>query len=374
MKLIMNEHGMIDKNSGVMLKGKKVGVSSWHINIGREELDTIIKRSEGTWKTLWHLSGYNDFKGVIRFDFVPEFTDTPTVEDNVLDTGPLSIRGLYEVNAESPECGAAISLMNIFTGQDRSGAIKKLVSEIKRSFGNERIVFVPGDSGSETSVVKMEWHGHFVQRLKECDLDIELRSTEEILCSRDRYRNRIIWRWGDINEDMRFCHYTPHFIEWLRNHTGPVFNTLAPEDKIGISDKSLLLSIGNNRVLSPSDEDVSWAMQNKDALVLKRFRGASGKDVFFGKRKGYDQWEALLKEKQRLGNFGLFEAMWLPKIRIPKNHGPYAFDINAAFWAENDTLRLLYLIIRMEEWETYEEKLTINVSAGSCMGEVMIEQ
>jgi len=351
------------------LGDKKLGAFKGIFYLSSEDKKVLIDIANLVWKKITEKSGINDLLGHIRFDFVPRFEGKIyKLGKYIFDLGTVRVAGVYEINVHSPECTAAVTIFRKLVDRRQPDAALILTNEIRNTFGEENIAFVPGNG-----IIKQSWADIFLEELKK-HLKIVKMQEEEAM----KYNPDIIWRWGDARITGP-SEYSYPFIMWLINHEGVVFNTvprrkeedlgnkifLIPDDE----DKTLYELTGRNRCLD-SPEVLRWAIRDRKNLVLKPLLGSSGRNVIFGKDISQRKWKKIL-ESHYLSDYGLYEARWLPKIKLPGLES-FAFDINCAFWATGKNIKYLYSVVRVDRWSRYWQRGTINLAqgagfAGACL-------
>lgn len=339
---------------------------------------TEVEMLKNTVFLVWHyilkLAEINSFIGLVRFDLIPEFKKVD--DSDKFDLGRLSIKGIYEVNAHSPECAAVVSALHRVApdlAKKQPNAVQRLAQAISEEFGSREIIFVPGDG-----LIKNCWGKIFFEDLRRTGLNIVWEEPDEIMKKNQKKSldPKIIWRWGDTRE-KGYSEYSPEFRKFLLSQE-VVFNTVKMENDL--SNKGLLIPngnakwdslVGNNKILSL--DSLRWGIENKDWLVLKPLGGSSGMNIVFGRLSSRRNWkknlQAALHSKQP---FGLFEARWLPRVFIEGSY--YAVDINVACWVSNDKIRYLYSIIRIDDWERYWNKGVINVAQGAAFAGAVVDE
>jgi hypothetical protein len=341
---------------------KKLGVFRGAFYLSSEDRKVLIDTANLVWERITEKSGINNFLGHIRFDFVPRFEgDILKLGKNGFDLGSLRVVGIYEINVHSPECTAAVTMFRKLVDKKQPDAVSILTNEIRNTFGKERIVFVPGNG-----IVKRSWGDIFFGELKKY-LKIVRMQEEEVM----RHKPYIIWRWGDARITGP-SEYSYPFIIWLIKHEGVVFNTVPQKKEEDLGNKIFLMSdnkderwdglVGRNRSLD-SPEVLEWAVINRKNLVLKPLLGSSGRNVIFGKDISPKRWEKILRSYYS-SDYGLYEARWLPKIKLP-GFESFTFDVNCAFWASGRNIKYLYTVIRVDSWNRYWQRGTINLAQGA---------
>jgi len=357
--------------SGLELGEFKVGTVNALFHFEREERERTIEICQYLWNILmknWQEKRKSHYKGLIRFDLVPRFTQNSKVhmrsEEIIINLGKVSIKGFYEVNAASPECATGVSAthrVRVDLAKYQPCATKRLVKAIIETFDERKIVLIKGNG-----FLKNNWGKFFFEDLKKY-LEVEVLLPEEFMDNPNP--DALIYLYGDYRREGP-TEFSEEFMEFIDKHPRDrIFNSL-PNSGGCISDKKLLLPrglnpwdkiVGKNKILER--KNVCFAIENKDNLVLKPFLGTSGNDIHMGRLMTTEEWEEALEEKCEVGGYGLFEARWLPKIIIP-SLGKFAIDINLSFWARGNKLDYLYTIARIDNWEKYWQRGVINVAQG----------
>jgi hypothetical protein len=360
-------------NFSLPLGEKKLGIFMGSFSLSAQDRETLTKTATLIWQKVIKKTRMNNFIGHIRFDFIPGFNrEIIEIENGVFELGPLQIVGIYEINVHSPECLAAVTVFREITKRNEFNPTVLLAREIKRIFNNEKIVFVVG-----RGLVKRAWKEIYLRELRQY-LEIIPMEEEEVMMTS---KPSIIWRWGDARIEGP-SEYSSRFQEWLREYPGIVFNTLPQQKEQDLGNKMLLLPengerewnrlVGENRWLN-SEEVLEWGIENQSQLVLKPLLGSSGKDITFGKNISQKEWTELLKKVYSSSCYGLYEARWLPKISI-NSYEDFTFDVNSAFWAEGEKLVYLYTVVRVDSWERYWQRGTINVTQGAGFAGCCLEE
>jgi hypothetical protein len=251
-----------------------------------------------------------------------------------------------------------------------SPASRILAEQIRRVFGNQKILFVQG-----SGPVKDSWGKIFFNDLTKNGVNLKSINFNEAM----KTNSHLVWRWGDARLDNGPSEYPLGFQEWLLTRSGLVFNTMpASQD---ISDKRYLMPqkgnsswnrlVGQNRLLQP--RNFPWAIHHRQSLVLKPTKGSSGNNISFGKRENLVSWVACLQKALLQGNYALYEARWLPRVELP-GLGEFALDLNPAFWVNGSELTYLYTVVRIDYWKSYDQRGTINVAQGGGYGGAIIEK
>jgi len=364
---------LLDVKTGLQLAGRPVGVVQGLVVISEEEKKVLINLARKIWQQLIKVSP--NFIGLIRFDLVPSFS-FPEVEVSswkdmaAFDLGDLKITGVYEVNAHSPECAAAVSALHKVLPHLREYQPKVcdlLVQAIKKTFGNEKIIFVRGEGP-----VKKAWGDVFFENLRKAGLNIISMKPEEVVSTSPP----LLWRWGDVCFGQGHSEYHRGFENWLRSYSykGTVFNTIPisgdPSDKSLLLGDTLVELVGRGRLLR--QETLEWGIREQENLVCKPLRGSSGNGIKFGRKEKSATWVKILQESLVTGGYGLFEARWLPKVILP-GVGEFALDVNPAFWVNGSSLQYLYTVVRIDHWWRYWQRGTINVAQGAGFAGSVIE-
>lgn len=368
------------------LYGRRVGAFRGQFLIESDEMTTIQEVCNFIWNKL---PGCKSFVGHVRFDLVPGFpVDSPVlVSESMWDLGPLRIVGIYEVNAHSPECVCACSALRRSFPEitfRQPHPEHRLSRAIKNKFGEEKIIFIRGDG-----LVKQAWGQYFIDDLIACGLNLEVTRPDEFLTHPDLSPSSVIWRWGDarlLPDKTGGDEFPLWFQKYLLDFPGAVFNTMprpSNGDLQDISYKGYLKPnreypedwnrlVGDNRILR-NDDDLEWAISKQQNLIAKPLRGSSGRGVILGRKVTPEEWERfLLSSLVPNTEIGLFEARWLPRIKL--NDLEITFDINPAFWADGSSLTYLYTVIRVDMWEKYWERGVINVTQGAGFAGCAIEE
>ncbi len=356
------------------LNKRTIGVFEGLFFLSQRDRETLINTAKLIWERILEKTKVENFLGVIRFDFVPEIEKILKIDKNSLDLGDIKIKGIYEVNVHSPECGAAIvtlhKLMPWLKKHQPNPAF--LISKaIKQTIGDRKIIFVPGKG-----VVKKEWGKYFYEELRNF-LEI-LWMEEEVVMNSQIDQSEVIWRWGDarINGPSE---YSLEFILWLLKHPGIIFNTIPKSSNEDLGNKIFLMPeegenewnalVGQNFLLS--SEILEFSIKNRERLVLKPLLGSSGNNIFFGKNYSEAQWENLLR-KFIFRGYGIFEARWLSPIELFGKK--IVFDLNSTFWATGKKLIYLYSVVRIDTLENYSKRYVINVTQGGGFAGACVEE
>ena len=344
----------------------------------QKEIEKAMSVINFVWKKI--ISSVNEkFVGLIRFDLIPGFSQSlPQISKwqggLAYDFGFLQIKGVYEVNVHSPECGAALSVIQAVLPEIKQfhPPVASLIGKaISNHFLGEKVSFVIGDG-----LLKQKWGNFFYHDLSNF-LPIVKMSWKEAM----KNPSPVIWRWGDArgrNDDEFPLEFQQFLISYQEKQNRMVFNTLPLKKDWG--DKSLFCSelqfssdecrrsewekiVGKNFFLN--SETLSYALTFQKKLVCKPFLGSSGREVAVGRLLSPKEWKEILKRRINKG-YGIFEARWLPRLKLP--FGELAIDFNVTCWANGSKLEYLYSFVRIDKWENYWKRGTINVSQGAGLG------
>lgn len=369
------DDGVIDASHDWRPIGDPVGLFtgkfSWETPEEKVDMVAVCERIWG------HVGGpTSNFTGMIRFDLVPQFVGGPDGESlGILDT-----RGVYELNAHSPECGPAItSMLAQVPTMCRvcDGVANIIARNMKEAWGDRKISAVVGNSP-----ITQDGAQSFIEALRGHGLNIELMTPDEAMAAEPKF----VYRLGDARLGNGVSHFDPRFTEWL--HQRPretVINTIL-EPKKDISRKNLLLTsadaelrtlFGENRALT-DQRDIEWSLESEEGgrsrhrnLVLKPDGGASGHDIYFGGCHSQSDWEAELNTRlDEGGGWSLWEQKWLPCIAIGGKR--LVIDLNPAFWVHDGVLYYMYTILRVDLWDRYRVARRINVAQGAGLAPVLI--
>jgi hypothetical protein len=360
MKLVLLQEKLFEKRDGFKVGNQKINALQGYFEISEEEKNRVVKKAEDLWKKVLRKSGMDNFEGHIRFDFIPEFKEKAERKGSVIDLGKLSIKGIYEINTHSPEGVACDALYRKHFPELRDytpSASKNLAESLLATY-SKQITMVKGDN-----LAKKSWGDCFVNSLKEFGLKMEEKKPEEI---RTR-RPGLVWRWGDIDFKKEYNEYEDDFQKWLLKQNGAmkIINTIPKSRNDDIANKKLLAK-KEDLILRDKKDLLKGLKLSKDNYVLKPLRGASGKGIVFGELVNEKEWkEVVLKAYQR-GGYGLFKKIILPKIEVDEL--AITIDFLPAFYAYQEELTYLYSLVRVEPWESYFFRKTINVAQGGGYG------
>ncbi len=351
---------MLEKSNGFTVGGKQIGALQGYLTISKKEHENVIENAQKVWKKVLAKSKANKkFKGLVRFDFIPQFKKEPQKNSYGYYLGELEIKGLYEINAHSPECLSCDalyrqSLPKALTSKTPS-AVKAFAKKVKKEVGKE--IFIVRGKG----VAKDSWGSAFIKELEKEGLLVKEVSEKQAM----KINPSPLYRWGDVDFKGDFAEFENDFQEWLfeKQIKSPskVFNTLPESREKDVANK-IFLAKKDEFPLLKEDHFQKALLLNKDDYVLKPLRGAGGNGIVFGDHVSYKEWEKTLKEALKKQNYGLFKKQLLPKINI---HGmPLTMDFLPAFFADGEKLCHLYSVTRIEPWNSYEKRRTINVLQG----------
>ena len=359
MKIVRLQKNLFEKSDEFRVGESKINAFQGYLQITENEKSFVISRARKLWKEVLKKSGMKNFEGLIRFDFVPEFKEEPTVKDSVIDLGRLSLKGLYEINTHSPEgvaCDALYRKSFPELKEYTPDASKKLANHLSKAYGGE-ITMVQGQNAAKES-----WGDVFVRRLNSYGAKVRVQSPNKI---RARKPN-LLWRWGDIDFKKEFNEYEDEFQKWLvRQKEMKTINTIPESREKDVANKKIIAQ-NNDFILNGAGSLKKALRLPKNNYVLKPLRGASGKGIVFGELESRDTWIKTIKEAHKRGDYGLFKKIMLPKIKV--NGLSITMDFLPAFYAHGENLNYLYSLVRLEPWESYFSRKTINVAQGGGYG------
>lgn len=389
-------HQFLDQAVGPKLGDKKVGVVVPDFILTPGDKKKLTEVASKIWKKILGQTGSYNFKGLIRFDLVPEVTSNPTRNVDTYDLGKAGVDYVYEVNAHSPEgVAASVALKQAVMNSDKESVrhlgkrqpdvASRLARAIRDAYGGRPIAFVPG-----FGAVKKAWGNIFFQALKETGiLNIEKMTAREAM---KKDNDWVIWRWGDLeigNPDGDINEYTPKLQRWLQESPKDIFNTVPKKPERDVADKSLLLKLSENghkeligdSFILESEEDIRKARNRQKDLVLKPLRGSSGNGITFGIKESLEDWGTALTDAYGEPH-GLFQASYLPRIDLPTFERPFAFDLNPGFFADGQKLTWIHAVTRADRWSRYWRdpssrefgRLEMNVAQGAGYHGSLIEE
>jgi len=339
-------------NRGMKLGDKSISTVNGLLYMEREEKEMVINYSRKVYREVLRKTGFRDFKGHVRVDLVPKVTDFHRTKEGY--SWKLGIDGIYEINANAPECGAATAALH----QNRPelalyqpDPAERMVRVLNGHVGEKTVAFVIGEG-----VVKKEWGRFFMGSLYERGLKIK-----EIL-PQEMGEHDVVWRFGDVRNEG-YTEFPPSFREELikKQKESFVLNSVPRSSREDIGNKAYLLGSGERPL--ETEEDILWALGKED-LVAKPYEGASGNGIVFQRNCSRKEWEDALRGYVGKG-YGLYRARWLPKLEIDEIKQGVAMDISPSFMANGDRLDYLYTIARVENYESYINRGTINVAQGA---------
>jgi len=330
------------------------------VSIDREEKEALVGYCKKVWKEVISKSGSDNFKGHVRFDLVPRVSSLER-ENNTTYSWDLEPGGIYEINVNSPECGAAVSALHQAIPKLsflQPSPVRRITEVLEKEMG-EKVYFLLGEG-----TVKSQWGGVFFKSLSRASKMKFLKaSLEEI----EKSNTFPLWRFGDIrvfgNRSSEFREEVIDLLYRKQLEGQNLFNSISLSRREDPGNKKHLIREGERELLS--EDDVLWAMEEKD-LVLKPFFGSSGNGIYFQRALSPSLWEEALRECLREGDYGLFRAKYLPKVDFEE--GEVAFDISPSFLAQGEDLHYLYTIIRLDSYQRYESSpgpYAINVAQGA---------
>ncbi len=363
-----------------------IGICKVLLVASQEEYSKIVL----TAKKLWQEISPPDFTGLIRADLVPAFrTAIPkrTIwrRMKAYDFGSLEIIGIYEFNVRSPECiavGEALHQSMEILKEFQPNTCANFADAFKKTFGDSALYIVPGDS-----VLKRNFSKSLVRGLEREKIEVHLLNFEQTVEIMEKERdNEVFWIWADYGDFLpQDLQELPEwFSEILKTYQGEkkIFNTLY---KKSLSNKGLLMPqpnkewwnrlVGNNFFLD-SKKAYSKAKKKKNFIVVKRLEGSSGRDIYFGRKESSNHWDKILKECLKKREYGVYEAKWLPRLKLPKFNTVITLDINPAFWCNGKgEVKDLYVIARADIYKNYFKRGTINVaSGGGVIGNLIVDE
>ncbi len=361
MKLVRLQKKLFERSANFKVGNKRINAFQGYFKISEREKSYIVSEAEKLWISVLERSGVKHFEGHIRFDFIPEFKEKSEFKGRVIDLGDLSIKGIYEINAHSPE-GVACDAVYRESFPELRDHTPDATKELAKAFlkaKNGKMVMVQGSNPA-----KISWGRSFVERLKSYGIEIEVKSTEEV---KKRFP-KLIWRWGDIDFKEEFNEYDPSFQKWLLSFRDSIkiINTVPESREKDVANKKFLAEKEDIILDNPENLRRLKSVDRKE-YVLKPLRGASGKCIVFGEDvKSDSEWKNELDKSYKKGDYGIFKKVLLPKINT--NGLSIAMDFLPAFYAYGESLRYLYSLIRLEPWESYSSRKTINVAQGGGYG------
>lgn len=235
------------------LNNRKIYFYSGELILEKKEKEKINKYCQKIWKQV----APNDFRGLIRFDLVPDFEKT--------------FAGIYEINTDAPQGACAWAMICkafLKYTKGRIDAVEKLVKAIKTSFGERKIIFLPSYDR-----MGQEWGRVYVESLKRF-LRIEFWTPRTKIKD-----SEVIYRFGRVDLFLKRKDKLFYFWKKIKNYP-LVFNSLNPSWNPG--DKSLLIKKGFIKGAILDSKTISLFLKNHKIWVLKPSRGSYGKGIVFG--------------------------------------------------------------------------------------------
>lgn len=353
MRIILSKNS----NSGIFEKGVPLGDTmisrlKGEVVISGEEKERVIAFCDEVWQKVMERTGVS-FIGHVRFDLVPSFTKNE-ISKGEINLGEVGVRSIYEVNTEDPECAAACSAVY---PENPLPAIK-LARVIKENFG-EKVDMMIGDG-----IVKKEWGQAFFRDLRE---ELDLKVVEN---NKDSSSSVPLWRWGGVrwNEYSEFpLAIQEYLLDEQKN--GKIFNTVYSAEEKNPGDKRHLMEMGISQGVPLTEKEFIYT--NKNSLVIKPYKGTSGKGIVFGEKVSSLDWKKTVEELDEK-SYGVFWVSWLPQINTPA--GSVGIDFNPSFFAIQKKLFYLYTIVRIDRWKIYRERGMQNLSRGAAFCGAIMEE
>ncbi|MGM0439127.1 MAG: hypothetical protein ACQEP3_01680 [Patescibacteria group bacterium] len=366
MKLVLLKDKLFEKREGFSVGDQKINALQGYLEITKKEKKKVIKKAEDIWKNIFEKSGMDYFEGHVRFDFIPKFKGKARRKGSEIRLGEISIKGIYEVNTHSPEGVACDALYRRKFPEISSytpSAGKQLAKKLLETY-DSKLTMVRG-----SNLAKSSWASAFLDELSANGLNVSVNKWA------DAQKNppSTLWRWGDVDFKGEFNEYSDDFQKWLykaQNNYSRVINTIPESRNADIANKKLLAS-EEDIVLNSNHKLEKAMLVDKDNYVLKPLRGASGKGILFGEDVSKDKWRIILRKATKKGDYGIFEKILLPKIEV--NNLSITMDLLPSFFANGKDLTYLYSLVRVEPWESYFSRKTINVAQGGGYGGTLKE-
>jgi hypothetical protein len=313
----------------------------------REDLARIVMVSEQIWDHVFpHFPG---FTGLVRFDLIPRLVGGGDY---------VAIVGVYEINAQAPECiGALCALENEVPGSVDPRGLRRFFEAVS-SLGGHEIFFLVG-SGK----VKTSWAHHVEEVLSRFGLSLRRIGEDDIGSLPPQ---SVLWRWGAVGTaGAEFSLQTWEALKQAVARGVVVFNTPPTEWDWWPGHKSLLIGLPQvGRSFEVRWSKIPTLLFNRRKWVLKPLSNVeSGGGLVFGELEGLRSWARALVRASR-GSYGAFEARWLPCVSMAGEK--FAMDLNATFFVYGK-LKYLYSIIRLTPWTRYEKFRVINVAQGGFL-------
>lgn len=366
MRVVLLKKKLFEKREGFVVGGEEIRAFQGYFEISKRELDQVIRKATAIWKRVFALSGANEnYRAHIRFDFVPSFEGEVSLEQDGYFIGNLQIKDLYEINTHSPECMSCDALFReVFPeiAKNTPSATGVLARAIKKEC-SEEIVMVKGDV-----VTRNTWLYPLLRELEREGLKTKVLPATKV--RKEEPAN--LWRWGNIDFREEYGEFDSDFQKWLFRAQKRVtlFNSILKQER-DTANKGFLLKDGE--FLINSKENLKKALLlNKDDYVLKPLIGTSGKGIVFGSKVSKKTFQEALQDSFQKKGYGVFKEILLPKISLNGENFNFTMDFLPSFFATGSKLEYLYSVVRMEPWESYEERLTINVLQGGGYGGTVV--
>lgn len=369
--VLLKDDKLFRERKDFTVGGKKIKALNGYLTLSGKEEKKINDFSVGIWRYLMEVSGASkNFKGVVRFDFAPNFSRKARKTPFGYDLGEVGLETLYEVNAHSTEDFACDALHHLCFPEISAFtplAARRVAREVVRRV-DSKVFMVKGDG-----VAKDSWLEPLLGELSMTELSVELVSPQEAM----RKKLSPLWRWGDVDLEGEFREFDDYFQKWLleKQVKGEVevFNTL-PESRIkDVANKGHLAEKGEEVLYTRKALERALLLDKNEHLV-KPLRGASGNGIVFGDELSTPEWEKLLRECFERKNYGVFRKRLLPLINLEKED--VVLDILPVFFAQGKELYPLYSVARIAPWSSYlSEGRTINVvKGGGYAGTVAVSE
>ena len=348
------------------LEDRPIGVLMADILLLSWERRALHRISQRVWGRIYRLLEGKPFEGVIRFDFAPEWKGSGS---------PLQIRGIFEVNTESPECAAAFAAAQEAYRRERGfPSFSPEVVLIRELFQERRrVAMVIGDAP-----VKRSWGETYYRTLSQ---EAERQGRELLLLSPGELMERgvegfdALYRFGDAQPlPGTSRQFSDEFISWmlgLQRKGFPVINTLASQWEVFPGSKELLGEVLEGDTLGDlyrrvplTQEERDRLLREKDQWCLKPDGGSSGRGVACGPFFSPEEWERELEEHLLQGGAAAYRYFSLPLVKIQGEK--YRVDFNYAYYARKERITPLYGIVRiMPEEDFVASRGLINVACGA---------
>jgi hypothetical protein len=326
----------------------KVGVLKGRVLITSQEIMGVVRIAEEIWGRAIQ-PHFPDFTGLVRFDFVPRIKE-----------GTLQVYGLYEINAQAPECiGALCALERAVPGSVDPRGFRRFVEAVS-SLGGHKIFFLVG-SGK----VKTSWAPAVIQVLSRFGLYLRRIGDDEI---DSLPLHSVLWRWGAVaTPGAEFSDHTWWALKEATSHGVRVFNSVPEIYDWWPGYKGFLIKLKYvGRSFRLTWYNIPLLLLGKGQWVLKPLSNKeSGGGVVFGRLTPLSDWIKILIHQAARGVYGAFEAKWLPLVSIAGEE--FAMDFNSAFWVCDGKITYLYSLVRFTPWERYQKFPIINVARGGFM-------